>query len=294
MKSIVRKAIIPVAGFGTRFLPATKAQPKEMLPLVDKPIIQYIVEEAVAAGIEEIIFITSQTKRAIEDHFDRNFELEYRLKEQGKTDLLKQIESMFKLAQFVYLRQPSPRSWGDAALQAEHLIGDDPFAVFFGDDIIDSKVPAIRQMIKVYQQHHSIVLGVTPVKKSVIHNFGIIKGQKINARTYKVERVLEKPTLKQAPSNLAVTTPFILTPNIFPELRKLRAAPGKEINFYDALKPMLKAGRVYAYAYDGQYFDCGSKLGYLQATVHYGLKHRELRQPFKKFLAQTIKSHVQK
>lgn len=286
--SHVTKAVIPVAGFGTRFLPATKAQPKEMLPLVDKPIIQYIVEEAVASGIEEIIFVTNQNKRAIEDHFDRNFELEYRLRQSGKKELLHQVSRIFKMAQFVYVRQPTPRGLGDAIMQAEKLVADNPFAIFLGDDIIDSPVPAIKQLMNVYERYHAPVVGVTAVPKANVSRYGIIKGAKINATTYKVGTIIEKPTVKQAPSNLAVTGRYIMTPDIFQYTSKLRAGKNEEMNFTEALAMRAKHAPLYACKYQGNYFDCGNKLGYLKATVTFGLKHSETSKEFKKFLRQTI------
>ncbi len=285
---LVTKAVIPVAGFGTRFLPATKAQPKEMLPLVDKPIIQYIVEEAVASGIEEIIFVTNQNKRAIEDHFDRNFELEYRLKQGHKNDLLKSISHIFKMAQFVYVRQPTPRGLADAILQAEKLVADNPFAIFLGDDIIDSPVPAMKQLMHVYNRYHAPVVGVTPVPKGDVSRYGIIKATRLNATTYKVASIIEKPSIKKAPSNLAITGRYIMTPDIFRYASHLRAGKNEEINFTEALAARAKTQPLYACKYQGNYYDCGNKLGYLKATVTFGLKHAETGKDFKKFLKQTI------
>ncbi len=286
--SQVTKAVIPVAGFGTRFLPATKAQPKEMLPLVDKPIIQYIVEEAVASGIEEIIFVTNQNKRAIEDHFDRNFELEYRLRQGGKIELLRQVAKIFKMAQFVYVRQPTPRGLADAIMQAERLVADNPFAIFLGDDIIDSKVPAIKQLMNVYAKYHAPVVGVTVVPKTAVSRYGIIKAKKIDSTTYKVSNIIEKPTVKQAPSNLAITGRYIMTPDIFKYTARLKVGKNEEMNFTEALAMQAKASSLYACNYQGDYFDCGNKLGYLKATVTFGLKHPETGKDFKKFLRQTI------
>jgi len=287
--SHITKAVIPVAGFGTRFLPATKAQPKEMLPLVDKPIIQYIVEEAVASGIEEIIFVTNQNKRAIEDHFDRNFELEYRLKQSGKVDLLKSISQIFKMARFVYVRQATPRGLADAILQTEQLIGDDAFAIFLGDDIIASKIPAMKQLMAVYERYQAPVLGVATVPKDKVTRYGIIKGTALTKNIYQVTRIVEKPALKQAPSTLAVTGRYIMTPDIFSYAHQLKPNKAGETNFTEALSARLKKSPIYACHYDGTYYDCGNKLGYLQATVAFGLKHEETGKEFRKFLRQTIR-----
>lgn len=286
--SHVTKAVIPVAGFGTRFLPTTKTQPKEMLPLVDKPIIQYIVEEAVASGIEEIIFVTNQNKRAIEDHFDRNFELEYRLRQSGKKELLHQVSQIFKMAQFVYVRQPTPRGLADAIMQAEKLVAGEPFAIFLGDDIIDSPVPAMQQLMAVFDKYQAPVVGVTSVPKANVSRYGIIKADKIHGNTYKVKSIIEKPSIQQAPSTLAITGRYIMTPDIFSYTALLRAGKNEEMNFTEALAQRAKVASLYACKYEGDYFDCGNKLGYLKATVTFGLKHPETAKEFKKFLRQSI------
>ncbi len=282
--SSIKKAVMPVAGFGTRFLPATKAQPKEMLPLVDKPIIQYLVEEAVASGIEDIIFVTSQTKRAIEDHFDRNFELEYRLQQGNKKKQLAELNKIFKMAQFIYVRQPTPKGWGDAVLQAEHIIGQQPFAVLLGDGIIDSQEPALKQMMPVYNKYKGSVIGVIKVAPEQVINYGVIKAKKVSPNTYQVFDIVEKPHPEVAPSHLAATGRYFFTPEIFTALKKLKPLDGQEITAYDALKPVMQKGQVYAYACNGKFFDCGNKLEYLKATVHFGLKHKDLQKDFKKYL----------
>ncbi len=284
--SSVTKAVIPVAGFGTRFLPATKAQPKEMLPLVDKPIIQYIVEEAVASGIEEIIFVTNQNKRAIEDHFDRNFELEYRLRQSGKIDLLHQIAQIFKMAQFVYVRQPTPRGLGDAIMQAEKLTGDQPFAVFLADDVVDGRIPAMKQLIQTYEKHRGTVVGVTNIAKADVSRYGIIDGKKIDDTTYRIRKIIEKPTVAKAPSTLAATRGYVLTPNIYSYIRALKPDASGEIYLTGALQNLSHDEPVYACEYQGQYFDCGNKLEYLKAMVSFGLKHPELKKPLKAWLKQ--------
>ena len=284
--SSVTKAVIPVAGFGTRFLPATKAQPKEMLPLVDKPIIQYIVEEAVASGIEEIIFVTNQNKRAIEDHFDRNFELEYRLRQSGKIELLHQIAQIFKMAQFVYVRQPTPRGLGDAIMQAEKLTGDQPFAVFLADDVVDGKIPAMKQLINTYDKYHGTVVGVTNIAQADVSRYGIIDGKKIDDTTYRIRKIIEKPTVAKAPSTLAATRGYVLTPNIYSYIRALKPDASGEIYLTGALQNLSHDESVYACQYQGQYFDCGNKLEYLKAMVSFGLKHPELKKPLKAWLKQ--------
>ncbi len=282
----VRKAIIPVAGLGTRFLPATKAQPKEMLTLVDKPIIQYIVEEAVSAGIDQIIFVTSQTKRAIEDHFDRSFELEYRLRKKGKKKILGQMLDITDLAQFVYVRQRSPRGDGDAILQARELVGDEPCAVFFGDDLVDAKVPAIKQAIKVYERYGDPVVGVAPKPKKSIHNYGVVDGIEVenDPTTIQIKKIVEKPTAAKAPSNLAVFGRYIITPALFETLANLKPGVGGEIRLTEAFKAHMKQHPVYAQIVDGTWYDCGNKLEFLKATVEFGSRHKEIGKDFTSFL----------
>lgn len=280
----VKKAVIPVAGFGTRFLPATKAQPKEMLPLVDKPIIQYIVEEAVASGIEEIIFITSQNKRAIEDHFDRNFELEYRLRQKGKKKILEDLLHISDMAKFIYVRQKTPKGSGHAVLLAKDLIGDEPFALFFGDDVIDSKVPAMKQLIDVYKKYQDIVIGVTKVDKKKTENYGIVGGNSVGKNVIEINKIVEKPKPNKAPSNLAVTGRYVLTPDIFEFLEKTKPGVGGEINLPDAITAYIKKRTAFACVYDGDYYDCGSKLSFVKATVNFALKHPELKTQLKNYL----------
>ncbi|PIZ99670.1 MAG: UTP--glucose-1-phosphate uridylyltransferase [Candidatus Komeilibacteria bacterium CG_4_10_14_0_2_um_filter_37_10] len=280
----IRKAVIPVAGLGTRFLPATKAQPKEMLTLVDKPIIQYIVEEAVAAGIEQIIFVTSQTKRAIEDHFDRNFELEYRLRQKGKKDDLRSITQLSELATFVYIRQNTPKGLGHAIATAEPVIGNEPFAVFLGDDIIAAKKPAIKQLMEVYDKYGAVVLAARKVDKKIVNRYGIIAGHKINEGLYQVDDLVEKPEIAVAPSNIAIGFRYILRPEIFSILKKTKPGRGGEIQITDALREYSKQKPIYALEFAGEYFDCGSKLGFLEATVHFGLQHTSIKKDFKKYL----------
>lgn len=282
----ITKAIIPVAGFGTRFLPATKAQPKEMLPVVDKPVIQYIVEEAVAAGIKQIIFITNQNKRAIEDHFDRNFELEYRLREKGDKKTLGQMLDISDLARFVYIRQRSPKGDGDAILQARDLIGDEPCAVFFGDDLVDAKVPAIKQLMKVYEKYGDPVVAVAPCPKAALSRYGIVGGAPVDHNTLHIKTFVEKPSPEKAPSNLAIFGRYIITPAIFETLARLKPRKDGEIRLADAMTEYIKKYVAYAHTVDGTWYDCGNKANYLRAIVAFGLKHPDVRDA----LRETIKT----
>jgi UTP--glucose-1-phosphate uridylyltransferase len=285
----VRKAVIPAAGLGTRFLPATKASPKEMLPLVDKPLIQYAVEEAVAAGIEDIIVITGRGKRAIEDHFDRSVELEENLKGTGKAQLLSQMRHISTLANFCYVRQSVALGLGHAVLCAQHLIGDEPFAVILGDEIIDAPVPGLAQLIHVYKKRHGAVLGVQEVPEQDVGRYGIVTPQPVAKGLHRVKDLVEKPSPADAPSNLAVIGRYILPPDIFPILRK--TAPGKngEIQLTDALKELAKKSPMYAHEIQGQRHDAGDKLGFLIATVEFALKNPALGPDFHEYLATRIR-----
>src|SRR5574342_716928 len=276
----VRKAVIPAAGLGTRFLLATKASPKEMLPLVDKPLIQYAVEEAVASGIEDIIIITGRGKRAIEDHFDRSFELEENLKGNGKAQLLKDIRDISRLANFCYVRQSEALGLGHAVLCAQHLIGDEPFAVILGDEIIDAAVPALAQLIHVYKQRHCAVIGVQEVPKQDVNRYGIVTPKRIARGLHRVEDLVEKPSPADAPSNLAVIGRYILPPEIFPILRKTTPGKNGEIQLTDALKELAKSSPMYALEVKGNRYDAGDKLGFLIATVEFGLKNPTLGADF--------------
>ncbi len=281
----ITKAIIPVAGFGTRFLPATKAQPKEMLNLVDKPIIQYIVEEAVESGITEIILVTGQNKRAIEDHFDRNFELEYRLKQKGKKDMLEEIDRITNLANFYYVRQKTPLGDGHAVLQAKNLIGEDePVLVLFGDDLVVSKTPAAKQLMDVYEKYNDVVLAVEKVAKNEVDQYGIIEIESSEGKAHTVKGFQEKPNPKNAPSRLAWIGKSIITPEIFEILSKMKRGKSGEIRLADAFGILLKKHNIYARELEGTRFDCGNKLGFLQATVHFGLNHKNLKRDFAKYL----------
>lgn len=287
MAAKVRKAIIPVAGLGTRFLPATKAQPKEMITLVDKPVIQYIVEEAVAAGIEEIIFVTSIGKRAIEDHFDRNFELEYRLQQQKKTKELATIANIGKLAKFAFVRQQKPLGDGHAILAALPFVNEnEPVAVLFGDAVTDSKVPAIKQLMQTYEKYGDAVVGVTRVDKKEISGYGVIDGLEVDKRIYQIKRFVEKPSPSAAPSNMAVMGEYIITPDICALLKKQKPGKGGEIRLADALITALNKNLpVYATDVDGTWYDCGNKAQFLIASIAYGLKHPEVGPVLKKHLS---------
>lgn len=282
----IRKAIIPVAGLGTRFLPATKAQPKEMLPVVDQPVIQYIVEEAVAAGIREIIFVTAIGKRAIEDHFDRNFELEYRLEQQGKREALAAVSRVGKLASFAFVRQAKPLGDGDAIRTALPFVdAHESVAVLFGDDIIHAAVPGIAQLIRVAEAEGSSVVAVTRVPKQETQRYGVIAGKRRAARTYAVQQFVEKPAPAVAPSNLAVIGRYVITPAIMAMLRN--QGPGKdgEIRLADAFATALQTGEpLHAWEIDGDRYDCGNTLGFLKANIAFALQRPELRSGLRAFL----------
>ncbi len=282
---MIKKAIIPVAGFGTRFLPASKAQPKEMLPVVDKPIIQYIVEEAVASGIEEIIFITGQNKRAIEDHFDSNFELEHLLENKNQEDVLEEIQRISSLAKFAYVRQKKPRGDGDAIRQAAHLVGDEPCAVLFGDDIVLSEKPCLRQLIDIFEKYQKSVIAVQKVPKEIISRYGVIGGTEIENRVWEVRRVVEKPKPEEAPSDLAIIGKYIITPEVFDILLRMNNTENQEeLRLAHAFQKMLPKQPLYALEFEGKRFDCGTKIGLLMANVEFGLKHPDTKKEFSEFL----------
>ncbi len=280
----VRKAVIPAAGLGTRFLPATKASPKEMLPLVDKPLIQYAVEEAVASGIEDIIIITGRGKRAIEDHFDRSLELEENLKGSGKAHLLSQIRHISTLANFCYIRQSEALGLGHAVLCAQRLIGDEPFAVILGDEIIDAPVPGLAQLIHAYKKRHGAILGVQEVPHHEVNRYGIVSPRTIAAGVHQVEGLIEKPAPDKAPSNLAVIGRYVLPPEIFPILRKTTPGKNGEIQLTDALRELARKFPMYALEIQGQRYDAGDKLGFLIATVEFALKNPSLGPDFGEYL----------
>jgi len=280
----IRKAVLPAAGFGTRFLPATKAQPKEMLPIVDKPVIQYLVEEAVASGIEEIIIITGSSKRAIEDHFDYNFELEYMLEKKGKTDLLKKVQDVRDLAKFVYVRQPMPRGDGDAIMRARDVVGDEPFAVLFGDDLVDNEIPALKQLINIYEKTGSSVIGLTKVPKQDVDKYGVVGTKSSNGRTHVIESLVEKPNQKDAPSDLAIIGKYIVTPEIFEALDKASASKDDEIRLIDGFRTLIHTQDIYGYEIEGKRYDTGDTLGFIKATLDFALKRKELSVDLKDYI----------
>lgn len=284
----IRKAIIPAAGLGTRFLPATKAMPKEMLPIVDKPTIQYIVEEAVASGIEDIIIVTGKGKRAIEDHFDHSFELEQNLESKGKWDLLTEVRKSSEMADIHYIRQKEPKGLGHAIWCARKFIGDEPFAVLLGDDIVESEVPCLKQMMNVYEQYQSSVVGVQPVPWNEVSRYGIVDGSLIEERLYQANRWVEKPKQEDSPSNLAIMGRYILTPHIFDLLGEQNAGVNGEIQLTDAIARLGELEKILAYNFDGQRHDVGEKLGFIETTIHYALQHQELREDLLKYMKQMI------
>lgn len=282
------KAIIPAAGLGTRFLPATKAQPKEMLPIVDKPVIQFVVEEAINSGIDDILIITGRGKRAIEDHFDRSFELEQVLREQGKNDLLKTIEDISELADIYYLRQKERRGLGHAIYCARNHIGDEPFAVLLGDTIVDSKIPCTKQMIDFYRKYRGTIITVEEVARDRIENYGIIDGRLIDDSVYLIDDLVEKPKPEEAPSNLGIIGRYILVPEIFEFLEKTPSGKGNEIQLTDALRLLGKEQKMYACKFEGRRHDIGNKFDYIKATVEYGLKMDDIGQEFRKYLRGVV------
>jgi len=284
----VRKAVIPAAGMGTRFLPATKAQPKEMLPIVDKPAIQYIIEEAVQSGIEEILIITGRNKRAIEDHFDKSVELELLLKAQGKYELLNLVEEIADVT-IHYVRQKEAKGLGHAVLCAKQFVGNEPFAVLLGDDIIDASVPCLKQMMSVYEDSPGTILGVQKVPKDKVCNYGIVKPVAIKNNLWQAVDLVEKPTIEEAPSRLAVLGRYILQPDIFTILENTPPGKGGEIQLTDALRTLaIQQHSVYAYNFEGRRYDVGDKQGYLEATIEFALKRPDLREPFLQYLLKTV------
>ncbi|WP_113672637.1 UTP--glucose-1-phosphate uridylyltransferase GalU [Vallitalea guaymasensis] len=284
----IRKAIIPAAGLGTRFLPATKAQPKEMLPIVDKPTIQYIVEEAVSSGVQDIIIVTGRNKRSIEDHFDKSIELELELEKKGKDDLLEIARSVSEIANIHYIRQKEPRGLGHAILMAKHFIGNEPFAVLLGDDVIVSKKPCLQQMIDVYSEYRTSILGVQKVPIDDVSKYGIIDAKHIEDRIYKIKDLVEKPLSEDAPSNIAILGRYIISPSIFKYLENQEAGAGGEIQLTDSLKRLARDEAIYAYDFIGKRYDVGNIMGFLQATVESALRRDELRDDFLGYLKHTI------
>ncbi|ADL24314.1 TPA: UTP--glucose-1-phosphate uridylyltransferase GalU [Staphylococcus aureus] len=282
----IKKAIIPAAGLGTRFLPATKAMPKEMLPILDKPTIQYIVEEAARAGIEDIIIVTGRHKRAIEDHFDSQKELEMVLKEKGKSELLEKVQYSTELANIFYVRQKEQKGLGHAISSARQFIGNEPFAVLLGDDIVESEVPAVKQLIDVYEETGHSVIGVQEVPEADTHRYGIIDPLTKNGRQYEVKKFVEKPSQGTAPSNLAIMGRYVLTPEIFDYLKTQKEGAGNEIQLTDAIERMNNDNQVYAYDFEGERYDVGEKLGFVKTTIEYALKDDSMREELTRFIKE--------
>jgi len=278
------KAVIPAAGRGTRFLPATKAQPKEMLPLIDKPVIQFVVEEAVASGIDDILIITGRGKRAIEDHFDKSFELEEILERDGKTDTLKEVRDISDLADIHYIRQREPKGLGNAIYCAKKHVGDEPFVVLLGDDIISSDVPCTKQLIEYYERYKAPIIAVNKVEKDMIESYGVVDGDEVEDLVYKVKDLVEKPKPEDAPSNLGITGRYLLTPDIFDAIDKTKPGKGGEIQLTDALRILSQKRDMYAYDFEGVRYDLGNKADYIKATIEYALRREEFDGWLKDYL----------
>ena len=284
MNKNIKKAIIPAAGLGTRFLPATKAQAKEMLPIVDKPTLQYIIEEAIESGIEEILIVTGRNKKSIEDHFDRSVELELELEQKGKTAMLEMVQDISNMVNIHYIRQKEPKGLGHAIHCAKSFIGDEPFAVLLGDDIVDAETPCLKQMIDAYDEYKTTVLGVQEVAIENVDKYGILDVKHIEDRVCKVKDMVEKPNVEDAPSNIAILGRYIITPAIFDILENQEPGKGGEIQLTDALKTLANHEAIYAYDFEGRRYDVGDKLGFLEATVDFALKRPELRDGLIEFL----------
>ncbi|HLW78293.1 MAG TPA: UTP--glucose-1-phosphate uridylyltransferase GalU [Terriglobia bacterium] len=285
----IRKAVLPVAGLGTRFLPATKAQPKEMLPIVDKPLVQYAAEEVAASGVPLVIFVTGRGKDAIEDHFDVSFELEHQLAGRGKEELRRQMRSIAGMLRMIYVRQANPLGLGHAILTARDLVGNEPFAVLLSDDVIDSKVPCLKQMIDVFERYGRSVVAIQRVEPKAVSSYGVIRGVPVpdrewRGRLFRIDDMVEKPPPGKAPSNLAIIGRYILTPAIFTALAATRRGSGGEIQLTDGLRGLLATEPVYGYVFEGKRYDAGDKLGFLKATVEMALKRPDLGKEFRRYL----------
>ena len=288
MKEIIKKAVIPVAGFGTRLLPATKSQPKEMLPIVDKPAVQYVVEEAIKSGAENILFITGRGKRAIEDYFDYAVELEKELEDKGKTDLLDEVRNISEMAKFFYVRQKIARGLGDAINHARGFIDDEYFSVLLADDIIDSEIPCLKQMINVFRNYRGMILAVMEVPRDKTNIYGIVNGKKISDRVYEVSDLIEKPEPEEALSNIAVIGRYILNANIFNAIEETKPGKGGEIQITDAIKSLIGREKVFAYEFKGIRYDVGEKIGFLKANIAYALKREDLGSELKEYLKKIV------
>ena len=289
MEKRIRKAIIPAAGLGTRFLPATKAQPKEMLPIVDKPTLQYIIEEAIASGIEEILIITGRNKKSIEDHFDRSVELELELEHKGKVEMLEMVKSISNMVDIHFIRQKEPKGLGHAIYCAKSFVGNEPFAVMLGDDIVYNEgKPCLRQLMDCYDEYKTSVLGVQTVLDGDVDKYGIVDGLKIEGNVTKVKGLVEKPSVDEAPSNMAILGRYIITPSIFEILERTKPGKGGEIQLTDALLELMSEEAIYAYNFEGRRYDVGDKLGFLEATVEYALRKPELKDAFIEYLKSIL------
>ena len=288
MKEIIKKAVIPVAGFGTRLLPATKSQPKEMLPIVDKPAVQYVVEEAIKSGAENILFITGRGKRAIEDYFDYAVELEKELEDKGKTDLLDEVRNISEMAKFFYVRQKIARGLGDAINHARGFIDDEYFSVLLADDIIDSEIPCLKQMINVFRNYRGMILAVMEVPRDKTNIYGIVNGKKISDRVYEVSDLIEKPEPEEALSNIAVIGRYILNANIFIAIEETKPGKGGEIQITDAIKSLIGREKIFAYEFKGIRYDVGEKIGFLKANIAYALKREDLGSELKEYLKKIV------
>ena len=289
MEKKIRKAIIPAAGLGTRFLPATKAQPKEMLPIVDKPTLQYIIEECVASGIEEILIITGRNKKSIEDHFDRSVELEMELEKAGKQEMLEMVREISDMVNIHFIRQKEPRGLGHAILCAKTFVGNEPFAVLLGDDVVyNDRKPCLKQLIDCYGEYRTSVLGVQTVAEQDVNKYGIVGGIHIEDRVYKVKNLVEKPSIEEAPSNVAILGRYIITPKIFEILEKTAPGKGNEIQLTDALLKLIEHEAMYAYNFEGRRYDVGDKLGFLEATIDFALKRDNLRDDLLNYMRKII------
>lgn len=288
MKMTVKKAIIPAAGLGTRFLPATKSQPKEMLPIVDKPTLQYIIEEAINSGIEEILIITGRNKKSIEDHFDKSVELELELEQKGKQEMLEMVRDISNMVNIHYIRQKEPKGLGHAIHCAKSFIGNEPFAVLLGDDIVDCETPCLKQLISAYDEYKTTILGVQEVAKEDTNKYGILDVKHIEDRVYKVKDMVEKPSIEEAPSNVAILGRYIITPAIFDILENQEPGKGGEIQLTDALKTLGNQEAIYAYNFEGRRYDVGDKFGFLEATIDFALKRENLRDDLINYMKKVV------
>jgi len=283
---MIRKAVIPAAGLGTIFLPVTKSMPKEMLPIIDKPIIQFAVEEAIASGIEDIIIITGRGKRAIEDYFDTSPELESHLVQNKKYELLQELKDISSLVDIHYIRQKEPKGLGDAVLKAEKHIGDEPFAVLLGDDIIKAEIPCMKQLMNLFEKYNKSIIAVEEVPKEKVSSYGMIKGKEIEESIYLIEDIIEKPRVEEAPSSIGTVGRYIFTPEIFDHIRKTPPGKGKEIQLTDAVRMLIEKEEVYAYAFKGGRYDAGDKLGYVKAIIDFALERGDLREEIERYLRE--------